>query len=110
MRDLLYKNLTSLEKKRRIIVSSEIVDKAGVRNIIHRHFIYIIREIDSAYNEKEKPSLYVLRETNTKNKMEKFFCRMKGNILITRNKKIYIIYFMHSLKIQLIHQESISNH
>ncbi len=47
MRDLLFKNLTSDDRKRKILASSEIVEKEGVRSIIRRHFICIIRQIET---------------------------------------------------------------
>jgi len=103
MRDLLFKNLTSPSKRRRIITSSEIFDKQGVRSIIHRHFVYIIREIKDDYKiEKPSPYIYVLKEHNNKEQRERFFCRIKGSIEAQSQGKAYLILFMHSLKIHLV--------
>ena len=102
MRDLLFKNLTSSDKKRKIISSSEIADKEGLRNIIQRHFICIIKEVKGGQIEKPLPYLYVLKEHNTKAQREKFFCKLKGSIYAINKGRIYLILFMHSLKITLI--------
>lgn len=102
MRDLLYKNLTSNDKKRKIIASSETVDKQGVRSIIHRHFVYLVREIKENKFEKPLPYLYVLKERNIKQQREKFFCRIKGSIYAVNEGRLFLILFMHSLKINLI--------
>ncbi len=112
MRDLIFKNLTSLNKQRRILASSEIVDKKGVRSIIHRHFVCIIKEVNPALacksgvkaNQVSRPApyLYVLRKQNSKDQEEKFFCRIKGSICAIINGRLFLIFFMHSLKISLI--------
>lgn len=103
MRDLLFKNLTSDDKKRKIITTSEVVDKEGVRSIIRRHFICMVKEIN---NEQEPvrplPHLYVCKERNNKEQKEKFFCKIKGSIYAVNNDRLFLILFMHSLKISLI--------
>jgi hypothetical protein len=102
MRDLLYKNLTSDDKKRRIIASSEVVDKQGVRSIIRRHLVCLVKEVK--YNEIEKPLpyLYVLKEHNSREEKEKFFCKIKGSVYAICNGRLFLVLFVHSLKINLI--------
>ena len=102
MRDLLFKNLTSSDKKRKIIASSEIMDKQGVRSIIHRHFVCIVKEIENNQLQKPLPYLYVLKEHNKKEQKEKFFCRIKGSVCAVSNGRLFLILFMHSLKINLV--------
>lgn len=104
MRDLLFKNLTSGDKRRRAISSSEIADSQGVRSIIRRHFIYVVKEINQGdgCNNKPLPYLYVLKERDTTKQTEKFFCRLKGSMYALNQGKVLLILFMHSLKITLI--------
>ena len=101
MRDLLFKNLTSDDKKRKIIASSEIVDKAGVRSEIRRHFICVVKEIKNNKVERPQPYLYVLKEHSNREQKEKFFCRMKGSVFAVSQGRLFLILFMHSLKISL---------
>ncbi|TRZ95825.1 hypothetical protein D4R78_02455 [bacterium] len=101
MRDLLFKNLTSEDKKRRIIASSEITDREGVRTAIHRHFICIIKEIKDNKFRQSLPSICVLKERNTRAQREKFFCRIKSSVYAVNNGRLFLILFMHSLKINL---------
>ncbi len=111
MRDLLFKNFTSNDKKRKILTSSEIMDKQGVRSIIHRHFICMVKEINPALAcksgvkdkqiSKPQPYLYVLKEHNSREQREKFFCRIKGSICAVHKGRLFLILFMHSLKISL---------
>ena len=101
MRDLLFKNLTSQDRKKRIITCSEIVDKQCIRSIIHRHFVCMVKEVDINQTEKPLPYLYVLKERDTHNQIEKFFCRIKGSVYFLYNDKLYLILYAHSLKIGL---------
>lgn len=105
MRDLLFRNLTSEDKKRRVIASSEVAEREGIRSTVHRHFVCIVREVkDAATVQKPAPYLYVLKESNTRQHLQKFFCRIKGSIFAVSKGKIYLVLYMHSLKISL--QES----
>lgn len=103
MRDLLFKNLTSLEKKRKIIASSEIMDKQGIHSVIRRHFIYTVKQIHKQKTQEPAPALYIIKEHNHKEQKERFFCKIKGNICATNKGKLYEISYLHSLNIELIH-------
>lgn len=101
MRDLLFKNLTDLNKRRKIISSSEVVEKQGVHRAIHRHFVYIIKEINDDNDAQSLPSVYILKEHNSRLHREKFLCKMKGSIYAYLSGRRYRIIFMHSLRINL---------
>jgi hypothetical protein len=101
MRNLVFKNLTSQTKKRKIISSLEIADREGMRSVIRRHFIGIIREIKDREISESLPSVYILREHNNKEQKGKFLCRIKGYIYLNTHGSRFIIFFIHSLKITL---------
>jgi hypothetical protein len=101
MRDLLFKNLTSANKRKRVIATSEITDKEGVRSIIRRHFVCIAKQVRDNKMAKPLPCVYVLKEHNNKEQREKFFCRIKGSIYAINDGKLFLILFSHSLKITL---------
>lgn len=102
MRDLLFKNLTSDDRKKRVISCSEVSDKQGIRSVIRRHFIYILKEIKEGETQKYLPYLYVLKEHNNKEQKERFYCRIKGNAYALINGKLFLVFFAHSLKISLV--------
>ncbi len=106
MRDLLFKNLTSGDRKKRVISCSEIADKQGVHSVIRRHFIYILKEIKGEETQKPLPYLYVLKEHNNKEQRERFYCRIKGNAYAAINGKMFLVFFAHSLKISLVSQDT----
>ncbi|MDI6606480.1 MAG: hypothetical protein QME65_05010 [Candidatus Omnitrophota bacterium] len=101
MRDLLFKDLTSSDKKRRIISSAEIVDKQGVRSIIHRHFVYIVKEITGTHAERPLSSVYVVKKRDTQARKENFFCRVKAGLILANGQRQFLILYTHSLKIRL---------
>ncbi len=100
MRDLVFKNLISGQKKRRIISSSETNAEDGVRSVIRRHFVYMVKDmVDGEQLNKPLPYLYVLKVKDSKEQKEKFFCRIKGSIYAKNQGKPVLVLFMHSLKI-----------
>lgn len=101
MRDLVFKNIACPEKKRRIIATSEVADNQGVRSIIRRHFICIVREIKDYNRPEPSPYLYILKERNTNEHKERFFCKIKGNACAVIEDRIFLILFTHSLSISL---------
>ncbi len=101
MRNLLFKNLTSNDKRRKILVSSEIVDKKGVRSVTHRHFVCLVKEVKDNKIIAPAPYVYVLKQHNSKNQTGRFFCKIKGNMHVVVEERIFLIVFMHTLRISL---------
>ncbi|MDD5465234.1 MAG: hypothetical protein PHP73_02690 [Candidatus Omnitrophica bacterium] len=101
MRDLLYKNLTSFDRSRKIIASSEITDKEGIHSVVRRHFACMVKEPENTDPEKQRPYLYVVKERNTKQKREHFFCKIKGSFLAENKGKLLHILFIHTLRVEL---------
>jgi hypothetical protein len=101
MRDLLFKNLTSVDNKRKVLACAEIVDSAGVRTIVRRHFIYMVKEIKQKPAKMDEPYLLVEKVHDTKRRIERFFCKMKGSMIASYSNRLYHIRFMHTLNITL---------
>jgi hypothetical protein len=101
MRDMLFRNMTSQDHRRKVLATSEIVDKDGIRTVVRRHFAYFIRQVAEKPSDMEPPYLFVIKQRNTVDKYERFYCRMKGSLVVVSNEKFYKINFMHSLKICL---------
>ena len=100
--DLQFKNLTSADKRRKIITCSETGESHGVRSIIRRHFVWIVKELKDNQIEGPRPYLYVLKERNTRDRKERFFCKLKGSIYLAHKGRLFLVAFMHSLKIDLV--------
>ena len=102
MRDLLFKNLTSTQRKRKVLSCSEINDSEGVRTTIRRHFVYVVREVAEKSKDQAAPCLRIVKERNTLQKRERFFCKMKGTMVVAYEGRMFEIRFMHSLYINLV--------
>ncbi|MDD2703065.1 MAG: hypothetical protein PHC33_03560 [Candidatus Omnitrophica bacterium] len=101
MRDLVFRNMTSNNHKRRVVACSEVMDNGGVRSIVRRHFVCLVNEITSGQVQKPVSYLHIVREKNSYEQRERFFCRLKGSILAVNNERFFRITFVHSLKICL---------
>lgn len=106
MRDLVFKNLTSKDKSRKVVCAREKISEDGITTRIKKHLIYAIRE--AANNEtaqKIAPELFIIKEKDSKGKRESFFIKMKGAMYANCNKKLLHIDFLHSLRIDLTPQD-----
>lgn len=110
MRDLLFKNLISSDKKRKIVVSSEVADGQGMHSVIRRHFICVLKEVQSKKADKPEPYLYILKERNKLEHKERFFCKIKGSVFLSINNRLFMLFFIHSLNINITASPSIANH
>jgi hypothetical protein len=103
MRDLVFKNLTAKNKSRRILLAKETINEEGILTKIQKHLIYDIHEVKEGEALESKPhnELYIIKEKNTKLKIESFFIKMKNSVYVNIKQKIFIVSFLHSLKIDL---------
>ena len=63
MRDLIFKNLTSKDRTRKIIAAKEIINEDGIITRIQKHLIYNIHELheNESQNEKIDNELFILK-------------------------------------------------
>jgi hypothetical protein len=102
MKDMLMKNLTSQDHRKKILFSKETSDENGVRVTIHRHFIYLIRNVDKEpQTEDPRRTVNVLKYHNSKEHVDKFFCRVKGTIYAVANGRVYHIFFLNSFRLEM---------
>lgn len=103
MRDLVFKNMTSNNKGRKVISTLETMEANGVLTRIRRNFVYIIKNCDYVQKHHPLPRLYVLKLKNSDKNEEKFLCRVKGGLYTVNNNKLFFVLFSHSLNINLSH-------
>ncbi|MDD5018905.1 MAG: hypothetical protein PHH75_02405 [Candidatus Omnitrophica bacterium] len=102
MRDMVFKNLTSMDKRKRVLWASETFNEDGILTKIHKYLIYIIKEVPVQEDyQNEKPDVFVLKCRDTREKTEKFHIRMKGGIYCLAKGKCFFVSFCHTLKIDL---------
>jgi len=102
MRDMVFKNLSSEDKRKRVLWASETINEDGILTRIHKYLIYIIKEVEKDTPMKqEKPEIHILKCRDTKEKTEKFQIKMKGGITCVTKDKCFFVSFCHTLKIDL---------
>jgi hypothetical protein len=102
MKDVLMKNLTSTDRRKKILFSKETSEENGVRVTIHRNFVYLIRNIGTEpHPEESKRTVNVLKYHNSEQHIDKFFCRVKGTIYAVANGTAYHIFFLNSFKLEM---------
>jgi hypothetical protein len=102
MRDMVFKNLTSHDKRKRILWASETINEDGILTKIHKYLIYIVKEVKKEEIRKtEKPEIFVLKSRDTREKTEKFQIKMKGGVYCLAKDRCLFVSFCHTLKIDL---------
>ena len=101
MRDLVFKNLTSNQRGRKIMSTSEVMERDGIITRVRRNFIYIVKSAKEAKKENMQPQLYVLKRKDSLSHNEKFLCRIKGSLYTVNKDKLFFVVFSHSLSINL---------
>ena len=101
MRNMLFKNITSEDRRQRVLASSEFIEQKGIRSCVHRHLVCRIGEMPRANEVLPRPTLYVVRKQDRKSSLEHFYCRIKGQMYLATDEKVYLVSFIHSLRIEL---------
>jgi hypothetical protein len=102
MRDMVFKNLTSDDKRKRVLWASETINEDGILTKIHKYLIYIIKEVDKKEpRNTERPEIFVQKCRDNKEKTEKFQIKIKGGVYCVTKQKCFLVSFCHTLKIDL---------
>jgi hypothetical protein len=112
MRELLYKNITSENKKRRDLYVSETFDKDGIVTTTQRHSVYIIGASNKFKNLEEllewkknagqhagKRHIFIIKKRDTKLNKDMFICDVIGKFYAVSGCDIYSVAFKHSFEV-----------
>ena len=102
MRDMVFKNLTSVDKRKRVLWASETINEDGILTKIHKYLIYIIKEVPREDAHKtDRPEIFIQKCRDNKEKTEKFHIKIKGGVYCMSKEKCFFVIFCHTLKIDL---------
>ena len=118
MRELLFKNITSEDKKRRDLYVSETFERNGIQTTTQRHYTYIIggcnkfNTLEELAEWKkaigvngEKRHIFVVKKHDTKLKKDIFVCDVIGRFYAVVDQDIYSIAFKHSFEIDFLYTQ-----
>lgn len=124
MREVIFKNLTSFEHRKKDIFLKEVFEKDGVVARTERRCFYFIKDIKELAKEEDLKKwldaknmsehitdrhFHILKQHNDAVGADKLICKIAGTFYAVGNKRIYTIAFLHSFKISLA-KEDIANH
>ena len=101
MVELQYKNLTSVEKGRKIISILEESRKNGFLSRTHKTFIYMVKDTANLRASLAQPRFYILKVHDSKTRKERFFFKVKGSFYVVNHNQVRVVYFCHSFKVDL---------
>ena len=116
MREILYKNLTGSDNKRRDLCIREVITREDFMATIERRCIYFVREkvyiedpnnLDSLKVLKKskdvwkKKHFHILRKHDTQTGEDKLTCKVAGTFYAIVGHYVFCIAFVHSFKIDL---------
>lgn len=119
MRELLYKNITSGNKKRRDLYVSETFDKDGITTTTQRHSTYIVGTCNKFKNLEDlmewkknsgqyagKRHIFIIKKRDTKLNKDMFICDVIGKFYAISGCDIYSVAFKHSFEVDFSYEHT----
>lgn len=119
MRELLFKNITSGNNKRKDLYISEVFERDGVKTTTQRHSTYIIKDHNKVNTLEElsqwkknlgvtnKRHVFIVKKHDTKLKKDTFICDVIGKFYAVTDSDVYSILFKHSFEVDFMYTQTI---
>lgn len=118
MRELLFKNIISGNKKRKDLYVSETVDNNGITTTTQRHSTYILGPCSKFKTLEElaewkktvnpnahKRHIFIIKKRDTKLKKDIFMCDIIGRLYAVTGCDIYSVAFKHSFEVDFLYTQ-----
>jgi len=116
MRELLFKNITSENKKRKDLYVSETFDNDGITTTTQRRSTYIMGACNKFKNLEEilewkknigpnpgKRHIFIIKKRDTKLNKDAFVCDVIGKFYAVSDCDIYSVVFKHSFEVDFLY-------
>jgi hypothetical protein len=115
MREVVYKNLTSANSRKKDIFLQEVFEKDGVTAKTERRCFYFIKDIthldqpddlqkwlgkQGGANPVNKRQFYIFKQHTDATGEDRLICKILGNFYAVVNNSVYTIAFLHSFKVR----------
>ena len=115
MREVVFKNLTSINSRKKDIFLKEVFEREGIVAKTERRCFYFIKNIKHLESDEELQNwlgsqgnsnmvnnrqFHILKEHNDIHLEDKIICKILGTFYAVINKSIYTIGFLHSFKVR----------
>ncbi len=101
MREIAFKNITSHQKRRKIISLAEKMERDNCLISSYKTLVYIVSPQTEKVRNLSQPEYYISKFYDSKAKEERFWLRVKGTSYIVQNSSLFKVDFCHSLKIEI---------
>lgn len=111
MKEIIFKDFISEDKRKKVTSSTEITRKNGVLIQSCKKSNYIVHgplNINPRLGKNKtskKPQLYITRNINTPKNTQKITYKIEGKILVKFKNNIFAISYKHTLNIEIINLE-----
>ena len=117
MREVVFKNLTSISSRKKDIFLREVFERDVVVAKTERRCFYFIKDIKRMESDEElkgwitgqdkaesmnRRQFHILKEHNDAQLEDKIICKILGTFYAVINKTVYTIGFMHSFKVRFV--------
>lgn len=114
MREVLFKDLTSVSSRKKDIFLKEVFEKDGVTAKTERRCFYLIKDVKELEGSGEiekwldsqdktdgigKRQFHIMKEHNDQLGEDKVMCKICGMFYAVVNNRIYTVGFLHSFKV-----------
>ncbi|MFA5389733.1 MAG: hypothetical protein WC312_08305, partial [Candidatus Omnitrophota bacterium] len=116
---LLFKNITSENKKRKDLYVTETFDRDGITTTTQRHSTYIIGSCNKFKNLEEmmewkknagmavnKRHIFIIKKRDTKLNKDMFICDVVGKFYAVSGCDIYSVAFKHSFEVDFLYTQT----
>ena len=102
MREILFKNMTSLKRRKKTLSVSEHSEDKECQTFVKKSFIYLVSPQAQVDNALSVPVVYIRKHRNTKTQQESFCFRIKGYFYLAKDASFFKVRFCHCLKIHIL--------
>lgn len=102
LKEIVFKNASSCDRKRRIFCTSIINKKENILTRTERKYVYIIKKLNRLESTIVMPAqIYIRNEQNSFSSSRKYTYLIKGSLLAGNREEVFLVKFAHSLHIEI---------
>lgn len=117
MREVLFKDQTSISSRKKDIFLKEVFERDGLVARTERRCFYFIKDVTrlsegdglngwiNGHNKMgspEKRHFYIMKEHNDSMGEDKILCKIAGTFYAVAGNKVYTIAFLHSFRVRFM--------
>jgi len=99
IKEMLFRNLSSMDRKRRIFSSCVVNQGKDYTTTTERKYTYLIKKIGHHYDKTLEAHIFIRKQRDTNKHMQIVNCLLKGSFYACGTDCLFLIRYAHSLEI-----------